>query len=93
MKKSDLRGKKKVKFSFQAEPGKDVSVAGSFNDWQPGKTKLKSSGSGAYSVTLQLPVGRYEYKFVVDSEWCMDPQNPEAIPNDCGSMNNVIIVS
>jgi 1,4-alpha-glucan branching enzyme len=73
VKKSDLRGKKKVKFSFQAEPGKDVSVAGSFNDWQPGKTKLESNGSGSYAATLQLPVGRYEYKFIVDSEWCMDP--------------------
>jgi 1,4-alpha-glucan branching enzyme len=92
MKKSDLRGKKKVKFSFKAEPGKDVCVAGTFNDWQPGKTKLKGNGSGSYAVTLQLPAGRYEYKFIVDSEWCTDPRNPEAIPNDCGSMNNVIIV-
>ena len=93
MKKADPGGKKKVKISFEAEPGKEISVAGTFNKWQSGMTKLKRNKSGSYTVTLQLPAGRYEYKFIVDGKWCMDPQNPEAVPNDCGSMNNVLIVS
>lgn len=92
MKKSNPLKGKKVIFSFQTEKGKDVYVAGTFNNWQPGKTKLKHNGAGKYTAALQLRSGRHEYKFVVDNKWCLDPQNPEAIPNDCGSLNNVIIV-
>ena len=92
MTKFNLRGKKKVTFRFQTEKGKDVFVAGTFNNWQPAMTKLKGNGSGVYTATLQLPEGRYEYKFVVEDVWHLDPPNPETVPNDCGSMNNVIIV-
>lgn len=92
MKKSNNSGKKKVTFSFQTEQGKEVFIAGTFNDWQPEKTKFKDNGAGEYTVVLQLPAGRHEYKFVADDVWYMDPQNSETVPNDCGSMNNVIIV-
>jgi 1,4-alpha-glucan branching enzyme len=92
MKKSDPKASKKVTFKFQADPEKNIFVAGTFNEWQPGKTRLKGNGNGEYSVTLKLPAGRHEYKFVVEDSWCADPQNPEAVPNDCGSTNSVIVV-
>ena len=56
------------------------------------KIKLEDNGAGEYTAVLQLPAGRHEYKFVVDDVWTNDPQNPETVPNDCGSMNNVLIV-
>lgn len=92
MKNSDQKKYKKVTFSFEADPGKKIFVAGTFNGWQPKKTRLKDNDTGTYSVALQLPVGRHEYKFVVEDSWCADPQNPEAVPNDCGSTNSVIVV-
>jgi 1,4-alpha-glucan branching enzyme len=92
MKKSNYVKGKKVTFSFQTEKGKDVFIAGTFNNWQPGKTKLKYNGAGKYTTAIRLSAGRHEYKFIVNDEWCVDPQNPETIPNHCGSMNNVIIV-
>ncbi len=92
MKNSDQKEYKKVTFSFEDDPGKNIFVAGSFNGWQPNKTRLKGNDTGEYSVTLKLPAGRHEYKFVVEDRWCVDPQNPEAVPNDCGSTNSVIVV-
>ncbi len=29
---------------------------------------------------------------VVEDSWCTDPQNPEGVPNDCGSANSAIVV-
>lgn len=92
MEKSDQKKYKKMVFSFQTDPGKKIFIAGTFNGWQPNKTKLKGNGDGDYRVTLRLPAGRHEYKFIVDDSWCVDPQNPEAIANDCGSTNSVIVL-
>ncbi len=93
MKKTDQKPyNKKVTFRFQADPGNKIFVAGTFNEWQPNKTRLKGNGTGEYSVSLKLPAGRHEYKFLVGDSWCADPQNPEAIPNDRGYTNSVIVV-
>ncbi len=92
MKNSEQKEYKKVTFNFETDPGMKIFVAGSFNGWQPNKTRLKDNGAGAYSVTLKLPAGRHEYKFIVEDSWCADPLNPIAIPNDCGSSNSVIVV-
>ena len=41
-----------------------VYIAGSFNNWNPGHpaARLQSDGSGKYSITLEAPQGRHEYK-------------------------------
>jgi 1,4-alpha-glucan branching enzyme len=92
MKKTGRIKKKKVMFRFHADPGKKIFIAGTFNAWGPKKSRLKEIGAGEYRATLLLPAGRHEYKFIVDDEWSVDLQNPEIIPNDHGSTNNVIIV-
>ena len=90
MEKKDSHDKKSIEFHFQADPGKDVFIAGSFNDWNPTKTKLKDLGDGLYMVKLQLRSGAHEYKFIVDDIWQIDPQNPETVDNACGSINSVL---
>lgn len=86
-------GKKRVSFMIEAGPGKTVSVAGSFNDWNPeAKVLTDKDGSGVYRGTLTLEPGRYEYKFVVDGIWSMDAQNPHFAPNDFGTLNSLLIV-
>ena len=46
MKNSDQKEYKKVSLSFEADPGKKILVAGTFNGWQPEKTRLKGNGTG-----------------------------------------------
>jgi 1,4-alpha-glucan branching enzyme len=86
--------RKRVVFRFTGEPGSGVYVAGTFNDWNGEKQKLSDkSGQGDYSVTVLLPPGRYEYKFVVNGVWCVDPRCSDWVPNTFGSLNSVVVVA
>lgn len=82
-----------VTFTIHAEKGKEVYLAGEFNQWDPTAKKLAyKAKSGLYSVTLKLAPGSYQYKYVIDGTWCADPENVNCIPNDQGTFNSVITV-
>jgi 1,4-alpha-glucan branching enzyme len=82
---------RRIKFEIEAEKGSDVYVAGTFNEWDTTKKKLVFK-NGTYSGTLSLAPGRYEYKFMIDGIWCVDPKCREWAPNQFGSLNSVLIV-
>ncbi|MFO7914071.1 MAG: alpha-amylase family glycosyl hydrolase [Candidatus Krumholzibacteriales bacterium] len=88
-------GLRKVTFSFQPRISgvQDVFLAGTFNEWKEAKTRMTDDdGDGTYEVTLLLPPGRYQYKFVVDGKWTTD-ENAEAFADDgFGGRNSVIVV-
>jgi 1,4-alpha-glucan branching enzyme len=83
--------RKRVKFECRADKGKRIYVAGSFNAWNPKKNQLKYK-DGLYSTSILLKKGKYEYKFVIDGAWCIDPECPDWTPNDMGSLNSVMSV-
>jgi hypothetical protein len=64
-----------------------VSVAGSFqaaagfpSDWTPGATRLTDlNADGVYDITVSLPAGTYEYKFLNGAAWGTD----ESVPGAC----------
>jgi 1,4-alpha-glucan branching enzyme len=75
---------KAVEFSCRAPKAKAVFVAGTFNDWKPDAAPMHNHlPKGKWTVTLPLPPGRYEFKFVVDGQWCCDPgcAGDHACPN------------
>jgi len=47
---------------------------------------------GEWTKELVLPLGRYEYRFVVDGQWADDPAARELIPNPFGTANAVVEV-
>lgn len=84
---------KRVTFRVEAEPDSNVRLAGSFNGWNPdAHVLIRRSGNGTYAATLLLPVGRHEYKFLVNDEWRCDPAHTERVPNGHGTLNSVIEV-
>jgi 1,4-alpha-glucan branching enzyme len=86
-------GRRKVLFSLEAPQGRTVSVAGSFNDWDPGVTLMPYDPERkVYHIEVLLTPGEYEYKFVVDGEWLLDEANPGFYPNDFGTLNSVLVV-
>ena len=91
MPRSSLAGKKQVKFTIKADPDSEIYVAGSFNGWNPRKNKLAYK-NGRYAISLLLPKGRHEYKFVINDVWCIDPECPEWAANGLGSLNSVVTV-
>lgn len=94
MKKSAGGKGKKVSFQVTAEPGSEVFVAGSFNNWDPKQYRMSDNPvNGHCKTTLVLAPGRHEYKFVVNGDWRADPAAcAESAPNDQGTLNSVIVV-
>ena len=56
------------------ENARQVYVAGSFNNWTPNELPMQKTG-GVWNLSLTLPAGNYEYRFVVDGHWITDPSN------------------
>ena len=80
----------RVLFSLHTEAGRKVFVAGNFNDWDPtAKEMTDKNMDGNYSATLLLGPGKYQYKFIVDGTWCVDPKCDETIQNEHGTLNSV----
>lgn len=77
------------------QPGaRSVSVAGDFNGWNPGQTKLERSEGGMWTATIALKPGRYQYMFVIDGkQWVADPLASEASGDGFGSQNAVLDVA
>jgi len=76
------------------QPGaRVVQAAGDFNGWNPSRTPLEHTADGAWTVTLPLEPGRYEYQFVVDGDrWIGDPFAVEQSDDGFGSRNAVLDV-
>jgi hypothetical protein len=76
------------------QPGaRVVQAAGDFNGWNPSSTPLEQTADGAWTVTLPLEPGRYEYQFVVDGDrWIGDPFAVEQSNDGFGSRNAVLDV-
>ena len=86
-------GRRRICFEFNATPGSEVCVAGSFNGWDPSATPLKDKdAAGRYRRTMLLSPGHYEYKFVVNGTWCVDPRCDDWRANDLGALNSVLDV-
>ncbi|HEY0994293.1 MAG TPA: glycogen-binding domain-containing protein, partial [Kofleriaceae bacterium] len=80
-----------VVFNYKPDgkPNK-LFLAGNFNDWNPANEKylLKDDdGDGIWSITVKLPPGTYQYKFVIDGNWTKDPNSPSDAPDGFGGRN------
>lgn len=82
-----------VRLSFSSPSAASVSVAGSFNQWDPERNRLASPDSkGVWTITLPLPPGRYEYRFVINNnEWVLDHSAPST-DDGMGDKNSLVIV-
>ena len=88
---------KSAEITCLAPDAQEVSVGGTFNGWDPSQTPMRKNADGTWRVTLRVPAGSYEYKFVVDGQWCCEAGCeheyqgcPKCVPNDFGTMNRVL---
>lgn len=92
------RKTKSTKLNCHAPDAEVVFLAGTFNDWQMDATPMTTDGKGNWNSELNLPPGRCEYKFVVDGQWCCEPncqtsaECPKCVPNEFGTMNRFVDV-
>lgn len=69
--------------------GKEVHLAGSFNNWK-NKIPLAKSNGDFYTI-LELPEGDHQYKFYVDGQWLHNASEPTTT-NNMGTLNNIVQV-
>lgn len=86
--KSSSFGGKKHAFRFTAPADTEVSVAGTFSNWEPVPMKFDAKTSTfVYKVAL-LPGQTVEYKFVVSGKWVVDESAPSTWNG--ANQNNVL---
>ncbi len=87
-----------VAFTLRAPEARSAYLAGTFNGWSAEALPMRKDEKGTWSVSVKLKPGRYEYKFVVDGEWCARAADtPESEVSDCvanafGTENRVLEV-
>ena len=89
-----------TELTCEAPSAESVFIAGTFNNWSSTATPMTKRRSGQWMASIKLPPGHYEYKFVVDGDWCCSPgceDGPhvncgQCVPNTFGTMNRILEV-
>ena len=84
--------RKRIEFKILAPEVKQVLLSGTFNQWSENSDPMKRDNTGTWKKVKMLLHGKYEYKFIVDNEWTLDPGCSDTVPNQQGTFNNVIEV-
>lgn len=76
-----------VQFRLEAPEASMVTLAGSFNQWQP-TLELREAAPGVWTALVPLAPGVHDYTFVVDGErWVADPYAPQ-VDDSFGGTNS-----
>lgn len=80
----------KIVFYFHNHDVRSVSLAGSFNGWEPNQIFFDYYGEGRWRLEIpMLPNGFYLYKFVLDGwRWIDDPENVFREPDGFNGLNS-----
>jgi hypothetical protein len=81
-----------VEFVLRAAPNSRVSIAGSFNAWDPFMTPLFEIEPGVYRRRLRVGAGEHFYYYIVDGLRLPDPENDERRWNRSGRQVSVLRV-
>ncbi len=87
-----IRPANAVELSLWAPEAKEVFLAGEFNQWDTQSIPMNRGKDGNWKVKMNLPAGRYEYKFFLDSRWVEDTPGAEHVLNCFGTQNYVLEV-
>ncbi len=65
-----------------------VTLAGSFNKWDPDNMPMTKTDSG-WIAQVKLVPGKYWYKFIIDGNWTQDDDNRQKENDGYGNTNSV----
>lgn len=94
IKKQFLKSKPvcKVTFSLLAEDAENVSVVGSFNEWDDTAAPLKKLKNGTFKGTLDLESGTsYEFRYLVDGNYVNDEEADSYAWSDFAGAENSVL--
>ena len=76
-------------FRHAAPAATSVMLVGDFTEWQQGALVMQKGEDGVWATELKLPPGKHSYLFIVDGEWCEDPECKLRVPNPFGGHDMV----
>ena len=90
---TEIKSNKQRTFRYNAPEAHSVLLAGDFTNWQQGAIPLQRRDGGQWMTTVGIQPGEHHYRFIVDGEWCDDPQCTLRAPNPFGSQDMVANVA
>jgi 1,4-alpha-glucan branching enzyme len=76
-------------FRYFAPAATSVLLVGDFTEWQQKALVLEKDKEGFWSTTLKLPTGKHSYLYIVDGQWCEDPECTTRVLNPFGGSDMV----
>jgi 1,4-alpha-glucan branching enzyme len=73
------------------EKAQKVYVAGSFNEWAEKDIRMERQ-EGVWTANVYVPEGTHGYKYIVDGNWMLDPQNPIVRNDGMGHENSFLAI-
>jgi hypothetical protein len=84
----------KVRFRLRAPAAAQVTVVGSWDDWQtPGRALSPADQPNLYELWIDLPEGSYRYHFLVNGQARRPPDAPRYAPDGFGGEDGVVELS
>lgn len=90
--KTAVENNGRTRFVYQGESGKRISLAGTFNNWDPFMYILDEVMPGRYELYLPLPNGVWYYAYFKDGKQIPDTTNREHVYMTDGRTASVISV-
>jgi hypothetical protein len=66
-----------------------VEVIGDFTLWEP--VPMEADGN-RWSVQLRVPAGTHHFGFLIDGDWFLPEDAPDAVPDDWGRKNTTLVI-
>jgi serine protease AprX len=86
------RDKNLIELYIQNHCAEEITVAGSFNNWEDSQLLMEPCSGGLWKLELpMLPKGKYHYKFFIDRKmWMEDVDNPYREPDGFSGFNSIL---
>ncbi len=88
MARKEIIPKKEI-FRFTAPTAETVLLVGDFTQWEKQALPMQKGRDGIWRAAVQLQPGAHSYRFIVDGEWCDDPECSMRVPNPFGTHDMV----
>lgn len=82
--------KGEVDFACEAEPGSVITLAGTFNNWDPFMYEMTEISPGKYELSLPLPKGTWYYAYFMGTTQLPDTTNHEHAYTKDGRVASVV---
>ena len=84
---------KPVNFTCLAPQARLVTLAGDFNDWDPGALPLTRQPDGSWTGQVTLSHGHHHYHFLIDGKPTLDPRAQGVARNEQNEKVSLLAVS